>query len=518
MAKGLSHIIGIILTLMIIIAICSGLYFWYFRLTGNQMGNVEQSNAAFVDKLGSCLNVVGFQHNSVTNKSKVTLQNCGDNTLIAGDNAVIDTVIASPASCSFNLDRTTCYECPRTLQPGQIDTFTILWRYAPNCRISTDETELQFTVDSLATSSVRFTPTASACTSEVAKPVDITNTGSDYDAYSLFILLNTSAYIANGTMRSDCADLRFLDTDQTTPLGFWIQKGCNDWKNLTQIWVNVPFVPYSPDMPRRIYMIYNNSGNSVSGSNGTNAFTIYDNFDGSSVNSNIWNYTNSLTGQIYVNSSYLYLNYLNGSVNATNTTTSANITTTLDFGYIMDLDAVFLNSTPDMGVTYNFNWMNVEAAAGANLFNLATNFSSANNNRFYANITGDAGTSQGFITSNLSGQNFTDQYRYNFWSRAFNYQGAACVTSIWAEMRLYDSLICRDGNCGQGYKGDVHIGSETDAGSLFCDTALYANKKLKLTVTASGGTMRLDWFNIRPYHFPYVTYTLGTPQCLRNQG
>ncbi len=517
MAKGLSHIVGIILALMIVIAISSGLYFWYFRLTGSQMGGVEQSSNAFADRLGSCLNVAGFQHNSLTNKSKVTLQNCGDGDIIVGDNNIIDSVIASPASCSFNLDRTNCYECPRTLKPGQIDTFTILWRYVPQCLVGSGETELQFTVDSLATASVMFTPIASACTSEIAKPVDITNTGSDYDKYSLFILLNTSAYIANNTMRSDCADLRFLDADQVTPLGFWIQKGCNDWKNLTQIWVNVPFVPFSPTTPRRIFMVYNDSGHSVSASNGTNAFTTYDQFDGSSVSS-VWNYTNTLTGQIYVNGSYLYLNYLNGSVNASNTTTSANITTTLDFGYIMDIDAAFLNTTPDMGTAYNFNWMNVEAVAGSNLFNLATNFSSANGNRFYANITGDAGTSQGNITSYLSGLNFTDQYRYNFWSRAFNYQGASCVTSIWAEMRLYDSLICLNGDCGQGYKGDRHIGSETDAGRLFCDATLYSNQKLKLTVLASGGTMRLDWFNVRPYHFPYVTYALGTPQCLLNAG
>ncbi|HUV42424.1 MAG TPA: DUF2341 domain-containing protein [Patescibacteria group bacterium] len=56
-------------------------------------------------------------------------------------------------------------------------------------------------------------------------------------------------------MQSDCDDIRFMDSDKTTPLVYWLEQGCNT--SATQIWVTVPTIPATSQ--KEIYLVYGNS-------------------------------------------------------------------------------------------------------------------------------------------------------------------------------------------------------------------------------------------------------------------
>ncbi|MEM5816039.1 MAG: DUF2341 domain-containing protein, partial [Candidatus Aenigmatarchaeota archaeon] len=95
--------------------------------------------------------------------------------------------------------------------------------------------------------------------------------------------LNTSGLISQGKMRSDCNDIRFTDSDGITLLNFWIESGCNTAN--TTIWVKVPKIP--ANSLKRIYLYYGNAS-ATNMSNGSLVFDFYDDFDGTSLNPNIW--------------------------------------------------------------------------------------------------------------------------------------------------------------------------------------------------------------------------------------
>jgi len=87
-------------------------------------------------------------------------------------------------------------------------------------------------------------------------------------------MIDTASLISAGKMRSDCGDIRFRDSDETTDLSYWIESGCNSGS--TSIWVKVPSVPSGT---KTIYMYYGNPSAS-SESNGVNTFLIFDDFEG----------------------------------------------------------------------------------------------------------------------------------------------------------------------------------------------------------------------------------------------
>jgi hypothetical protein len=65
-------------------------------------------------------------------------------------------------------------------------------------------------------------------------------TATQIDA-EVLISLDTSTLISEGKMKSDCSDVRAVDSDNETLLEFWIEGGCNSTQ--TQIWVRVPSLP-----------------------------------------------------------------------------------------------------------------------------------------------------------------------------------------------------------------------------------------------------------------------------------
>ncbi len=91
------------------------------------------------------------------------------------------------------------------------------------------------------------------------KPIDVDHTGSTLSNYDVLLTIDTAALIVESKIQSDCDDIRFVDSDDTTSLSYWIEQGCNT--STTSIWVQVPSVPNGG---KNIYMYYGN-GSATSG-------------------------------------------------------------------------------------------------------------------------------------------------------------------------------------------------------------------------------------------------------------
>jgi hypothetical protein len=116
-------------------------------------------------------------------------------------------------------------------------------------------------------------------------PVTFTNnTNTALTNYQASFIINTSALVSASKMRSDCADIRMKDSDQTTDLGFWVEKNtCNT--TTTKVWVKLPSL--SASGTRTAYITYGDS-TLASASNGANVFDVFDDFDGTSLDTSKW--------------------------------------------------------------------------------------------------------------------------------------------------------------------------------------------------------------------------------------
>jgi hypothetical protein len=141
--------------------------------------------------------------------------------------------------------------------------------------------------------------------------IDNTASGNALTDYQVLIVLNTTSLISQGKMNSDCSDIRFTDSDGSL-INYWLESGCNSAN--TKIWVKVPSIPASST--KTIYVYYGNPS-ATSQSNGTTTFLLFDDFDGTSLDTNTWGYgTNNPTYTTYsVTGGYLYLKILSGGSN-----------------------------------------------------------------------------------------------------------------------------------------------------------------------------------------------------------
>lgn len=107
------------------------------------------------------------------------------------------------------------------------------------------------------------------------KPVVIDNTVNSvsYGNQQTFVSINTADIISAGKLQSNCADLRFTNTDGTTILPHWVEYGCNSAG--TGVWVQIPTLPAG--ITKTIYMYYGNA-TATSTSNGAGVFTFFDDF------------------------------------------------------------------------------------------------------------------------------------------------------------------------------------------------------------------------------------------------
>lgn len=114
--------------------------------------------------------------------------------------------------------------------------------------------------------------------------VDIDNTGAALTDYQVNFEFDTAALIAAGKMRSDCGDLRLYDSDQITPISYWVETGsCNT--TTTRVWTKVDLA-VGPST-KTIYAKYGNLS-LTENQDGENIFDFFDDFEGSSVDTTKW--------------------------------------------------------------------------------------------------------------------------------------------------------------------------------------------------------------------------------------
>ena len=101
--------------------------------------------------------------------------------------------------------------------------------------------------------------------------------------YQVLITMDTASLISQGKMRSDCGDIRFADSDDSTLLNYWIESDCNS--SSTKIWVKVPQIPANSN--KTIYLYYG-IPNAASASNGDATFDFFDDFNGTSLDISKW--------------------------------------------------------------------------------------------------------------------------------------------------------------------------------------------------------------------------------------
>jgi len=120
-------------------------------------------------------------------------------------------------------------------------------------------------------------------------PVEIDNSsGGVLTEYQTLIILNTVDLISAGDMNGDGDDIRFMDSDDTTQLPYWIESGINTTQ--TRIWVKVPNIPASGS--KNIYFYY---GNNLATATSTMDYTMVMGESGTAAVSSAYNTVNFLS-------------------------------------------------------------------------------------------------------------------------------------------------------------------------------------------------------------------------------
>jgi hypothetical protein len=118
------------------------------------------------------------------------------------------------------------------------------------------------------------------------------SSGSNLTDFQIAITIDTAALITAGKMKSDCSDIRLTDNNSSL-LPVWLETyGLNACNSTTsKLWTKLSSLPTSG---ATVYLYY---GNSLASStfDGNNVFMFFDDFDNSSIDTNKWNQTGSLT-------------------------------------------------------------------------------------------------------------------------------------------------------------------------------------------------------------------------------
>ena len=124
--------------------------------------------------------------------------------------------------------------------------------------------------------------------------VTITNpNGSGLTDFQVKVTVNTQTLIGAGKLQSDGDDLRFTDDTGTMLLSYWIESGLNTAS--TVLWVKIPSLPTGNTTVR----LYYGNPSASAASNGEATFLLFDDFDGSSLNTSKWTESGS-SGSITV--------------------------------------------------------------------------------------------------------------------------------------------------------------------------------------------------------------------------
>lgn len=89
---------------------------------------------------------------------------------------------------------------------------------------------------------------------EYRKAIAVSNSGGTLTDEDVLVEVDTATLITAGKLQTDCDDLRFTDSDESTTLSYWVEGGCNT--SATQVWVRIPSLPNGG---KTIYMYYGNA-------------------------------------------------------------------------------------------------------------------------------------------------------------------------------------------------------------------------------------------------------------------
>jgi len=124
---------------------------------------------------------------------------------------------------------------------------------------------------------------------EYLMPVTITNNASNtLSNYQVKVIVNTASLISAGKMISTGDDIRFVDPATCNNLHYWIESGINT--STTVIWVKLASLAGSGNAT--INMYYGNPA-ATAESSGDSTFIIFDDFNGSSLDTKKWSVTTS---------------------------------------------------------------------------------------------------------------------------------------------------------------------------------------------------------------------------------
>ena len=155
--------------------------------------------------------------------------------------------------------------------------------------------------------------------------------GTTLTDYQVKLTIDTQTLISQGKMRSDCGDIRFTwyNTTSSTEqnISYWIESGCNTANTI--VWIKVPEIPASSSTT--VYMYYGNP-DATSESNGDNVFELFDDFDGTSLDTSKWQITVNGDSSYNIDNSTLYMHIPNvGDSNRITLQTNTNFSKNLIF-------------------------------------------------------------------------------------------------------------------------------------------------------------------------------------------
>ena len=158
---------------------------------------------------------------------------------------------------------------------------------------------------------------------------------------------DTSTDIYLGTnVNNDFSDLRFTSSDGSTVLNYWIESYTSG--SVATVWIKIPSVPVGP-CTTTIYLYYNNTLASI-GSDGNNTFDFFDDFNGSSIDTNKW----TISGTPSVSGSNLNINSAEG-ITSVNDLSSTNV----EVVTLMRVNSATYGTAvreTHIGIDININW------------------------------------------------------------------------------------------------------------------------------------------------------------------
>ena len=304
------------------------------------------------------------------------------------------------------------------------------------------------------------------------RQINITEqSGNDLTDYQVMLSINTSQLYDEGKLRSDCGDLRFVNSDETTELPYWIEV-CNVTGGNSTIWVKVNL---SASSTTTIYMYYGNS-DATTTSNGTAVFDFFDDFEDGVIDTTKWDTT--YAPDTTESNGYLNITDLSGTEGDVIFSQSSWIPT--DWGYEMSFSYRYVSGYPRQygGILKNDS----SSSDNSYIFYLLGGSASVNW-QYYVETNGDST----YETSGTLVDMEMDKW----------YNASIIVNSTNSTFRVWNST------------GSWNV--TTNFGSNFYFHVQLGYHRIGFTLGEDNNIL-YDWIKLRKIVFPEPTYSIGAEE------